>query len=263
MYMDFHKLWISLGDLSIQSSFIPLLLFQLVTTRSPLIPMTSSPILRWLTRAGGAVCAGVHTASSQPITWRFGSDGDKPRLPKTDVTPPVWARTPQDIRTTVLCSFPLPSPLPSVQQKMRGRSLSSCCLTSCLKMHFYFPDLSFKCLYVKRTVRFVFFFPHLMSTAEAAKHKFVPKIPTQRKPEDHTFIWKHLQLLSTAKIFPAAARNIASHYFSSDLALFVSVKWSFEMSSSFCSCPRIVSLLHWGGKCIELQNCSFSVSRSS
>lgn len=48
--------------------------FQLVMTRSPSTLMTSSLTLRLLTRAGGGVCAGVPTASSQPITLSFGNE---------------------------------------------------------------------------------------------------------------------------------------------------------------------------------------------
>lgn len=59
-------------------------------TRSPSTPTTSSPTLRWLTRAGGEVCAGAPTASSRPITWRFGNDGTS--NPTSQLR--IWAQTP-------------------------------------------------------------------------------------------------------------------------------------------------------------------------
>lgn len=42
--------------------------------RFPSTRMTSSPTSRWLTRAGGGVCAEGPTDSFQPITWRFGHE---------------------------------------------------------------------------------------------------------------------------------------------------------------------------------------------
>lgn len=86
------------------------LLFQPVMTRSPLTPMTSSPTLRWLTRGGGEVCAGVRMASSQPITWRFGNDG----TPNPTSHLRIWAQRPRNALVTASpLSFSFhPSPSP-------------------------------------------------------------------------------------------------------------------------------------------------------
>lgn len=52
-------------------------------TRSPSTPMTSSPTLRWLTRAGGGACAGGLTDFSQPIMLKSGSKPCPSALPNS------------------------------------------------------------------------------------------------------------------------------------------------------------------------------------
>lgn len=67
--------------------------FQPVTTRSPLTLTTSSPTLRWLTRAGGEASAEELTVCSQPTMWRFGNDDPPPHLIRQDDLSPCPATT--------------------------------------------------------------------------------------------------------------------------------------------------------------------------